>query len=360
MSHTRSDDQGAVETDERNYARVKAGSTCRRVLIPRANPQTQLDWRVTLAEGARYAPPDQTGIYAKEVDCKHGVQSNADVFGRDTVSIAAGGKTQDVGAGEQAVLGTRILGSVLSEGSVHTTTPATRGEQFQQRPIIVFGDVIGGHVTVEQPLLVYGNVVAEQTLRVDAPTIVMGETHSHGTLDARTLCTLSVAAREDISLREDVLVTNPVVRSMAGDIEFEEPVGLLDSLTVNRIQQRYDTGSVPLGQWLFEESAAWEPGVLREADLRKHDGGTVASRAWRTVEESVSEYEFLRSGIASQAGEIRSDPPSIEEMPPTTTDPTDGSRAWAGVSLSTDRAQYDRATQRAGAEIPTVETSPDQ
>lgn len=355
MSHSQSDTKHAVETDERNYARVQAGETCRQVLIPQSNPHTQRDWRVTLAPGARYAPPDGTGIYAKEVDCKHGVQSSADVFGRDTISMAAGGTAHELDSGEQAVLGTRVLGSVLSEGSIHTTTPASRGDDFEQRPVIVFGDVLGGHITIEQPLIVYGNVAAEQSLRVDAPTLVMGETRSEGKLDASTLCTLSIAAQEDISLGEQVLVTNPLVRSMAGDIELTEPVGLLDSLTVSRLQDECGRDQIPLGQWLFDESAAWEPGVLRTADIRPHEGGTVASRAWRTVEESVPEYEFLRRSIASQVAEIRSNPPSIDELPPTGTDPSDGGRAWTGVHLSTKQEHYRRVDTAPETDQPTVE-----
>ncbi len=353
MSHSRSDTTGAVETDDRNYARVRAGETCRQVLLPQANPRTQRDWRVTLEAGARYAPPDETGIYAKEVDCKHGVQSNADVFGRDTVSMAAGGVRHELDD-DAAVLGTRVLGSVLSEGSIHTTTPASRGADFEQRPVIVFGDVIGSHVTIEEPLIVYGNVAAKQTLRVDAPTLVMGETRSDGTLDASTLGTLSIAAQEDITLGESVLVANPLVRSFAGDIDLAEPVGLLDSPTLKRLQTAYDREAVPLGRWLFEESAAWEPGVLGPADVRPHDGGTVACRAWRTIEESVSEYEFLRRGIAAQVADIRAEPPGIDAMPPAGTDPRTGDAAWTRVSLSAERDHYDRADTATGSP-PTVD-----
>lgn len=327
-----------VETDNRNFATVKADQTCEEALIPREDAFRQLNWQVTLEKGSVYKPQDDVGIYAQEIDCKYGVQIGSDIFGRDSISLAHGGAVHSaVGdAEEKPVVGTRILGTVASEGSVEVVEPTSKAADWEDRPVTVYGDVLGSHVTINEPLVVYGNLVAEQTIRVDAPTVVLGEVHSQGSLEATDLFALTISAHDDIILGKRVATVNPVVRSTDGEITIADAVGLLDSTTLAEIQAEHDLDRLSLGPWLFDEELLWESSRLLPEDITSTESGAVASRAWRTITEPDEEYAFIQSLIETQVEVFRNDPPDIEQFRYAGLSSLEEMGSGAGVTIAHD------------------------
>ena len=166
-----------VETDNTNFATVKADQTCEEALVPRENAFRQLTWQVTMEKGSVYNPPEEIGIYAEEVECKYGVQVEGDVFGRQGVSIEHGGAAHSA-SDEGETIGARILGSVVSEGQIEVIEAGSKLEDHEERPVTIYGDVVGSHVSFDRPTIVYGCVRAGRTLRVNAPTVVLGDIYS--------------------------------------------------------------------------------------------------------------------------------------------------------------------------------------
>jgi|GEM_PF-5901667 len=307
-----------VETDNTNFATVKADQTCEEPLLPRENAFRQLNWQVTLEKGSVYRPQEDVGIYAKEVDCKYGVQISGTVFGRDRVTLEHGGARHAALEGEDddpVYVGTRVSGSVVSEGEIVVEEADAKHDDWTERPAVVYGDVIGSHVTVERPLVVYGNVVAENTVRADAPLVVLGDVKSSGLLEASSLFAFSVVARDDVTLGTETAVVNPVIRSLDGSITLGGAVAVFDSATLAAVTDTGDLGSVAIGPWVLEEAALWGEGDrLTTADIREADDGTIVSRAWRTVNEQESEYAYVRSLLERHVQSFRADPPDVEQF----------------------------------------------
>jgi hypothetical protein len=306
-----------VETDNRTFATVQADQTCEEPLVPRENAFRQLDWRVTVEKGAIYKPQERVGIYAQEVDCKYGVQVDGDVFGRGEVSLEYGGASHAAVADEgedPPKIGTRILGSVVSEGSVEVVGPEARMDDWTERPVVVYGDMLAEHVQIQRPTVVYGNVVAEQRLLADAPLVVVGEARSGGSLEASDLCAVSISARNDVVLGSSAVTVNPAVRSDEGSITLADDVGILDSETLARIQADHDLEAVSLGPWLFDEPLVWEGSRLTEADRSADGAGEKLSRAWRTVREPESEHRYIQHLFTQQVEAYRKDPPDVEQF----------------------------------------------
>lgn len=305
-----------VETDNTNFATLKADQTCEEALVPRDNAVRQLNWQVTLEKGSVYNPQEDIGIYAREVDCKYGVQVDGTVFGSDGVSIEHGGSVHSAGDGDgdPPVIGARILGSVISEGSVEVTSPDAKMDDWEGRPVSVYGDVLGGHVSIEEPTVVYGNISAEQMLWIDAPTLVFGDVRSGGSIEATDLFAFSGTAHDDISFGKRVVTVNPVVRSETGTISMANDVFVFDSATLAAIQDGHDIDHVSIGPWLFEDEALQEGGRLVPADVIDHGEGELATRAWRTVSTSESEYRYIESLLDRYVDDFRRDPPDIDQF----------------------------------------------
>ncbi|MFB6151300.1 MAG: hypothetical protein ABEJ40_05785 [Haloarculaceae archaeon] len=306
-----------VETDNTNFATLKADQTCEEALIPRDNAVRQLNWQVTLEKGSIYNPQEDVGVYAQEVDCKYGVQVDGTVFGRDAVSVEHGGAMHSAASdeGEAApVIGARVLGSVVSDGSVEVVSPDSKLDDWEPRPVTVYGDLVGGHVSIEEPTVVYGNVLAEQMLWVDAPTVVFGDVRSEGSLEATDLFAFSITARDEVTLGERVVTVNPVVRSDEGTITLVDDVAVFDSATLARVGDAHDVDSVAVGPWVLDEETVWEGDRLVPADVIDHGDGELATRAWRTVSEPDSEYAYVQSLLQRHVAEFRRDPPDIEQF----------------------------------------------
>jgi len=328
-----------VETDNRTFATVQADQTCEEPLVPRENAFRQLDWRVTVEKGAIYNPQERVGIYGQEVDCKYGTQVDGDVFGRSEVSLEYGGASHAAAADEgeePPTIGTRILGSVLSEDSVEVVGPDARLDDWAERPVKVYGDVLADHVRIERPTVVYGNVVADQRLLVDAPLVVVGEARSEGSLEASDVCAFSVSARNDVVLGTNAVVVNPVVRSGEGSITLADDVGILDSETLATVQAEHDVEAVSLGPWVFEEPAVWAGSVLTDADLSSDGAGEKLSRAWRTVREPDAEYAYVQHLFERQVEAYRKDPPDVEQFRYVGVGSIEEMDAGAGITVEHD------------------------
>jgi hypothetical protein len=303
-----------VETDNTNFATVRADQTCEEVLVPRENAYRQLNWQVTLEKGSIYKPQEDVGIYADEVDCKYGVQIQGDVFGRSAVGLEHGGAAHTGADGGEGtpVVGARIVGSIVSEGQVDVTAPGSRLDDWEPRPVRVYGDVIGDHVTVEEPTVVYGTVTAETTLRANAPLVVVGDVRSEGILEASDLFAFSVSARDDVTLGGNVAVVNPEVRSDEGSVTLADRVGIFTPELLAHIRANNDVDAV--GPWVFDVNAVWERNALVPADVADYGEGQVASRAWRTVEEPAESRATVRKRFESMIERTRKHPPDIEEF----------------------------------------------
>lgn len=306
-----------VETDNRTFATVRADQTCEEPLIPGEEPFRQLEWSVTLEKGSVYNPEEEgIGIYAQEIDCKYGVQVGGDMFGRQEISLASGGAAHSSLGGEEEtpVIGTRVLGTVASDGSIEITEPASKAEDWHERPVTIYGDLFGARLTIDRPLFVYGNVVAEESLRVDAPTVVLGDAHSGGSLEASDLFALTVSAEEDVVLGTNAVTVNPVVRAAEGSVTIADSVGLLDSATLATIQEKNDLDHISVGPWIFQEEALWDGAALYPEDIMSNGEGEVATRTWRTVTEPEEEYAYIQSLVESHVREFRKNPPDIEQF----------------------------------------------
>ncbi|WP_251328329.1 hypothetical protein [Haloplanus pelagicus] len=302
-----------IETDNTNFATVRADQTCEEALVPRENAYRQLNWQVTLEKGSIYNPQEDVGIYADEVDCKYGVQIHGDVFGRSAVSLEHGGAAHSGADGEGTpVVGARIVGSVVSEGQVDVTAPGSRMDDWEPRPVQVYGDVIGDHVTVEEPTVVYGAVTAETTLRANAPLVVIGDVRSEGILEASDLFAFSVSARDDVTLGRNVAVVNPEIRTDEGSLTIADRVGILTPDLLEHIRSNNDVDAV--GPWVFDVDAVWERSALVPADVSDHGSGQVASRAWRTVADPAGQREGVRQTFTSMIERTRKQPPDVEEF----------------------------------------------
>lgn len=295
-----------VETDNTNFATVKADQTCEEVLIPRDNPFRQLNWQVTMEKGSVYNPQEEVGLYAEEVDCKYGAQINGDIFGRNAVSIEHGGAAH---SGE--TIGARIIGSVISEGQVDVVEPASTMDDWERRPVTIYGDVMGNHVTFEEPTVVYGCVTADGTFRANAPTVVLGDIYSDGLIEATDLFAFSITGRDDVTLGENVAVVNPTVRSEEGTVGIADNVGIFTPEIFDSIQADNEIDAV--GPWVLEVDAVWE-NTLQPIDVMDHGDGQVASRAWRTAEEPESFYVDVQEMFTQMVESTRKDPPDIEEF----------------------------------------------
>jgi len=304
-----------IETDNTNFATVRADQTCEEVLVPRENAYRQLNWQITFEKGSVYKPQEDVGIYADEVDCKYGVQIRGDVFGRSAVGLEHGGAAHsgaDRADGETPVVGARVIGSVLSEGQVDVTEPASRMDDWKPRPVQVYGDVVGDHVTVEAPTVVYGTVNAETTLRANAPLVVVGDVRSEGIIEASDLFAFSVSARDDVTLGHNVAVINPELRSDEGSLTIADRVGVLTPDLLERIHEGNDVDAV--GPWVFDVDAIWEGSALVPADISDHGQGQVTSRAWRTIEEPTESRSKARRLFESMIERTRKRPPDLEEF----------------------------------------------
>jgi hypothetical protein len=300
-----------VETDNTNFATVKADQTCEEALIPRENAFRQLTWQVTMEKGSVYNPPEEIGIYAEEVECKYGAQIEGDVFGRQGVEIEHGGAAHSESDGE-GTIGARILGSVVSEGQIEVVAPGSKMEDFEERPVTIYGDVVGSHVSFERPTIVYGCVRAERTLRANAPTVVLGDVYSEGMIEASDLFAVSITGADDITLGSNVAVLNPTIRSETGSIHIADRVGLLLPEVFEKISAGNDLDAV--GLWIFDVDAVWE-NALYPSDVVEHGDGQVADRAWRTVNELDEEYYAdLRTMFDEFVESTRKNPPDIEEF----------------------------------------------
>jgi hypothetical protein len=299
-----------VETDNREFATVKADQTCEAALVPRENALHQLNsWQVTVEKGAVYNPQEEVGIHAKTVDCKYGTQINGTVFGSDTVSIEYGGAAHS-GDGDETI-GTRIFGSVISEGRTEFVTPEAKMDDWDERPIRVYGDVMGEHVTFEEPTIVYGSVIANETFRTNAPTVVLGDVRSDGIVETSDLFAFSITATSNILLGENVAVVNPVIRSEAGRIVITDSVGIFTPGIFEQIRQNNDIEAI--GPWVLDVGAVWESSLL-PVDITDSGDGMVASRTWRTVEEPKAEdYERIREMFEELIRATRKNEPDIEE-----------------------------------------------
>jgi len=298
-----------VETDNTNFATVKADQTCEEVLIPRDNPYRQLNWQVTMEKGSVYNPQEEVGIYAEEVDCKYGIQVNGDVFGRNAVSIEHGGAVHS--GGEEDTIGARIVGSVISEGQVDVVEPTSTMDDWEERPVTVYGDVMGNHVTFEEPTVVYGCVTAEGSFRANAPTVVLGDVRSDGLIEASDLFAFSITARDDVTLGENVAVVNPIVRSEEAGITIADGVGIFAPEILESIRENNAVDAV--GPWVLDVEAVWE-NTLQPVDVVDHGEGQIASRAWRTAEEPDPFYDGVREMFEGMVEATRKDPPDIEEF----------------------------------------------
>lgn len=298
-----------VETDNTNFATVKADQACEEVLVPRDSPFRQLNWKVTMEKGSVYNPPEEVGIYGEEIDCKYGVQINGDVFGRNAVSIEHGGAAQS--ASEDSTVGARIVGSVISEGQVEVVEPSSTMDDWERRPVMVYGEVVGNHVTFEKPTIVYGCVTAKKTLRVSAPTVVLGNVRSGGIIEATDLFAFSVTAEDDVILGANVAVVNPVVRSETGEIQITDSVGIFSPAVFEAIREANDVSVV--GPWILDVDAIWE-NTLQPVDVVDCDAGQLASRSWRTSEEPPVFYKRVRELFVEMCNTTRKDPPDIEEF----------------------------------------------
>ena len=306
-----------IETDNRDFATVKADQMCEEALIPRKESFRQLKWDVTLEKGVVYKPQEDIGIYARSIDCKYGVQVASDIFGRENIKLTHGGAAHsglESDGEEPSVVGTRVLGSVASEGTIEIVEPTSKADDWEGRPVTVYGDIIGKQVTVDEPLVVYGNIIAEKALRIDAPTVVLGEARSEGTLEASDILALTISAEDDIVLGKNVITVNPVIQSAEGQITFANNVGLLDSDTLARIQDENDIERISMGPWLFDQGTIWDSGVLVDEDIMSAGEGEVATRTWRTVTEPQEEYAYIQALIEKQVYAFRKNPPEIEQF----------------------------------------------
>ncbi|MFB6177004.1 MAG: hypothetical protein ABEI99_07665, partial [Halobaculum sp.] len=300
-----------VETDNTNFATVKADQTCEEVLIPRENAFRQLNWQVTLEKGAVYNPQERVGIYAKEVDCKYGVQIHGDVFGRDSVRIEHGGAAHS--ESEEGTLGARVLGSVTSEKQIEVVEPTSRMDDWAERPVTVYGDVIGDTVAFEAPTVVYGCVSAESSVRVNAPTVVLGDLRSEGIVEATDLFAYSINATGDVTLGGGVITATPTVWAREGDLTIAEPVGILTPDLFEHVRSGNDVDAV--GPWVFDVEAIRAANALYPVDVMDEGDGQVASRSWRTVgEPDSSYYEDVRDLLGDMFDRTRRDPPDVEEL----------------------------------------------
>lgn len=298
-----------VETDNTNFATVKADQSCEEVLIPRDDPFRQLNWEVTLEKGSVYNPQEEIGIYGSEIDCKYGVQINGDIFGRDNVSIEHGGAAQS--ASDESTLGAQIFGSVISEGRVDIVEPSSTLDDWEKRPATVYGDVVGSHVTFEEPTVVYGCVSAEKTFRVNAPSVVLGDVQSEGIVEATDLFAFSINAQDDITLGANVAVANPAVRSEQGEIHIADEVGIFSPMMFDAIRESNDIEMV--GPWILDVEEIWK-NSLQPIDVTDNGEGQLVSRAWRTPTEDAAFYERVRDLFNEMVDATRKDQPDIEEF----------------------------------------------
>jgi hypothetical protein len=298
-----------VDTDNTNFATVKADQTCEEALIPRDDPFRQLNWQVTMEKGSVYNPQEEVGIYAEEVDCKYGVQIHGDVFGRNSVSIEYGGAIHS--GGENDTIGARIVGSVISEGQVDVVEPTSKMDDWKERPVTVYGDIIGNHVNIEEPTIVYGCVNADGVLRVNAPTVVLGDVHSAGAIEASDLFCFSITGRDKVTLGESVAVVNPVVHAQEGKINITDNVGIFTPEILESI--RNDNNIDAVGTWVLDVEAVWEH-TLKPIDVVNKGEGQIASRAWRTAEEPDPFYNGVREMFQEMVESTRKNPPDIEEF----------------------------------------------
>ena len=299
-----------VKTDNQTYAIVKADQTCEDQLIPSKEPVRQLDWQVTMEKGSVYTPTNPVGgIYAEEVDLKYGVQVKGDVFGRNVVTVEHGGARH--GSDGKSVLGARVFGSLIGEGQVEVVAPSSKMDDWETRPVEIFGDVMGSHVTFEEPTVVYGNVVAEQTFRTNAPTLVLGDVRSNGIVETSDLFAFSLTAQGDLTLGRNVVLVNPTVRSREGTVRIVEVVGIFTPELFEEIRQQSDVDVI--GLWVFDLDAVWEGEALYPDDVIERGEGSVADRSWRTYEEyDTSVYERVRRLFREMVESTRKDPPDIE------------------------------------------------
>lgn len=299
-----------VETDNTNFATVRADQRCETALVPRENPFRQLSWQVTVEKGAVYSPQEDVGIYAQEVECKYGAQIDGDIFGRESVTVEYGGAVH--GGTDGKTIGARVLGSLFSEGEVDVTAAGAQLEDWEEAPVTVYGDIVGEFVTVDRPTIVYGSVHAEQAFRTNALTVVLGDVRSEGVVEASDLFVFSLSAQEDIVLGDNVIVVNPVIRSEWGSIRFPSQIGLFhpELYTILREHHGIDT----VGFWVFDQEEVWQT-TLSTEDVRAHGDGQVVDRSWRTINEPGDDYyERLREVLEEVTRATRKDPPDVEEF----------------------------------------------
>jgi hypothetical protein len=200
----------------------------------------------------------------------------------------------------------------VSEGQLEVIEPSSKLEDHEDRPVTIYGDVVGSHVSFDRPTVVYGCVRAERTLRANAPTVVLGDIYSEGMIEASDLFGFSITAEDDITLGSNVAVVNPTIRSEAGSIRLADRVGLLLPELFEKISAGNDLDAV--GLWIFDVDAVWE-NALTPADVVEHGDGEAADRAWRTVNELDDEYYAdLREMFEEFVESTRKNPPEIEEF----------------------------------------------
>lgn len=305
-----------VETNELDYATLRADQRYEGPLIPRKNPFRQRKWSVTLEKGSVYDPQEDVGLYAAEVDCKYGVQINGTVFGRDEVRFEHGGAAYSALGGDDGTptVGARVIGSVASEGVVSVMEPSTRADDWKPRPVEIYGDVVCSRLEIDAPTLIYGNVSTDTKLKVGAPALVFGDVVSTGSVDATELFAFSIRADRNVELGENVVVVNPTIWSREGNVRLSQPVGLLDSTTLAKLQEDGDLDDVALGLWLFESEVIWNGATLAPIDVSRRGEGAVASRAWRTANVPDDEFAFVRTLLERLVEGLRNDRPNVDEF----------------------------------------------
>ena len=197
----------AIETDETTYVRVLADQVCEMPIIPKKYPIRQLDWKVSLSKGVIYLPDD--GIYCRILDIGYGAWINCSVFGRENITIESGEGNKGC---------TLINGSVISDGKISVIYPQSKDEDYKEGFLIVKGNIVGKDIEISAPTIVFGNVIAEESITINDYTLISGGLASKK-ISAQNL-TCNFISGENLELKDLVSVLTPAI--IGKDIKFEK------------------------------------------------------------------------------------------------------------------------------------------
>ncbi|MEW5937761.1 MAG: polymer-forming cytoskeletal protein [Candidatus Thermoplasmatota archaeon] len=306
----------AVETDGLTYANVSPDQFCEEPLIPLKNPTQQMVWNVTIGKGAVYNPRTPAGIYANKVEINYGARVNGSIFGRERVTVDSG--TSRAGP-------TFIYGNVTSNGHVLISAPVKTMKDYEEGVAVIIGNIVGKIIEINTPVVVKGNVLAEEDVKLENGVVVYGIVHSKGRIDAKDASAYTFISEnrkriakspgEDV---DEVEPSGPAIHIGAGVSVFlpfiwlkesrEKPVDdvlaidgkvrYIDSKCADCAAQRGIREIMKCRQYLDGKCGDYT--AMDKNDILAYQQGFMLSLAWRTSRDPEVEHK-LRASIESDA-----------------------------------------------------------